>query len=326
MKRATGLRDICGIIILLGFLLAGSFAVSASAESEALTQIKQDGKIRLGMYLAFEGLSFKSQGELTGLEVELAKLLSEELSKDFGKPIEAEIVNQEWSQIIQVLRDGKYHAVFSALIPSSMYDSYKVRYSASYLDTGPVICSQEADGKPAKDVSMEPGSLKDKRVVVINDPAVRRAMRRAGVFVPADQGKTDSASSFAESETLAEMKKAGKEVPLIPVKEILQLDDMPSIYKMIANGEVDAGVIDLGIIWWVANDSDRWSKKIHAFSKPVGPYIYCAVTREEDADLGDALDKAIERMKANPKYMEICKKWHGSQVFSWGLKAADFTN
>jgi ABC-type amino acid transport substrate-binding protein len=295
-----------------------------ASESATLTRIKQDGQIRIGMYLSFEGLSFKERGKLTGLEVALADILAEELSKDLGQTVKPVIVDQEWSQIIKVLRDEKYDVVFSALIPSPMYARYNIRYSRPYLDTGPVVCCREEDGKPVKDVTEEANSLADKRVVVINDPAVRRVMRRAGIYVPADEGKTDIERTFPKSETQAEMKRAGREVPLVPVKEILQIDEMPVIYKMIGDGEVDAGVIDLGIIWWVANDSRRWSKKIYAFPKPVGPYIYSAVTRAEDEDLGDLMDKAVANMLKNPKYEEICKKWHGNEVFSWGLTAEDF--
>ncbi len=90
------------------------------------------------------------------------------------------------------------------------------------------------------------------------------------------------------------------------------------------DGKVDAGVIDLGIIWWVANDSRRWSKKIVAFPEAIGPYIYSAVTREQDTDLGELLDKAIARMLKNPKYAEIFKKWHGAGILNWNLSAADF--
>ncbi|MBI4776291.1 MAG: transporter substrate-binding domain-containing protein [Deltaproteobacteria bacterium] len=310
--------------VLAALVLLVSQTDVRAAESATLAQIKQDGQIRIGMYLSFEGLSFKEKGKLTGLEVALADILAEELSKDLGQTVKPVIVDQEWSQIIKVLRDGKYDVVFSAVIPSPMYAHYNVRYSRPYLDTGPVVCCREMDGKPVKDVTAEAGSLADKKVVVINDPAVRRVMRRAGIYVPADEGKTDIERTFPKSETEAEMNRAGKAVPLIAVKEILQIDEMPVIYKMIADGEVDAGVIDLGIIWWVANDSKRWSKKIHAFSQPIGPYIYSAVTRAEDEDLGNLMDKAVERMLKNPKYADTCKQWHGTEIFSWGLTADDF--
>ncbi len=326
MRLFTLLKHCEGTIavVVAALILLGLPMDSRAAESETLARIKQDGQIRIGMYLSFEGLSFKERGKLTGLEVALTDILAEELSKDLGMEIKPVIVDQEWSQIIKVLRDGKYDVVFSALIPSPMYARYNVRYSRSYLDTGPVVCCQEKDGQPAKDVTVDASSLADKRVVVINDPAVRRVMRRAGIYVPADEGKENLERVFPKSETEAEMERAGKTVPLIPVKEILQIDEMPVIYKLIADGEVDAGVIDLGIIWWVANDSKRWAKRIHAFSKPIGPYIYSAVTRAEDEDLGGLMDKAVAGMLENPKYVEICKQWHGTEVFNWGLTAEDF--
>lgn len=317
----------CTIIIVSFLLFAAVCLTDAMAvEGMSLKQIKQDGKIRLGMYLSFAGLSFKQRGKLTGLEVALADILCEEFSRDVGKTIKPEIIDQEWGQIIPFLRDRKYHVVFSALIPSTMYKRYNIEYSRSYLDTGPVICCQERNGEPVKNITADVDSLTGKRIVVINDPAARRVMRRAGIYLPSDEGRTDMERGFPRKETIAEMKRAGKQVPLVAAREILQIDEMPLIYRMIATGEVDAGIIDLGIIWWVANDSNRWAKKIHAFSKPIGPYIYSAVTRAEDSDLGKLIDSAVGRMLRNPKYEAICKKWHGHEVLDWDLTADDFMN
>ena len=314
------MKHLLSLSVSLALIASSSTRASDSA---ALQQIKQDGKLRLGMYLGFEGLSFSQRGKNIGLEVSLADLLCEELSKDLGREVKAEIVNQEWAQIVQELRAGKYHAAFSAVIPSSLYAPQNVNYTQAYLDTGPVICCQKVDGKPSKPVTAELASLADKKVIAINDPAVRRVLRRAGVYVPGDDGKTDLERAFPKAATEAELSKAGIKAELIAVKEITQLDEMPEIYRKLAEGEVDAGVIDLGIIWWVANDSERWSKKIHAFPKPVGPYIYSAVTRSEDADLSTALDTAIGRMKKSEKYAAVLKQWHGGK-FEWSLAASDF--
>ncbi len=99
---------------------------------------------------------------------------------------------------------------------------------------------------------------------------------------------------------------------------------MPIIYDMISSGSVDAGVIDLGIIWWVSANSPRWSRKIFAFDEPIGPYIYSVTTRSEELELGELLNRAVERMLRNPKYAEICQRWHGNRVFRWNLKPESF--
>ncbi|HVR72868.1 MAG TPA: transporter substrate-binding domain-containing protein [Planctomycetota bacterium] len=308
---------------VLALVLGWTAGTSLGAESEAIAHIRQDGRIRLAMYLGFEGLSFQHGGKRLGLEVELANLLCEEISIDLGKEVKPEIVNQEWSQLVQTLRDRKCHAVFSALVPSTLYSRHKVSYTRSYLDTGPVICCQEVDGKPAKDVGEHVASLAMKRIVVINGPAVRAVLRGAGIYVPHDQDKTNLERAFPKSATEAALLKAGKSVPLVPVREIIQLDEMPAIYSMIASGAVDAGVIDKASIWWVSSESRRWARKIHAFPTPVGPYIYSVMTRKEDADLSALFEKAVTRMLQNPKYAEVCRRWHGGQVFSWGLSPAD---
>ncbi len=317
---------ISSAIVVITGCLAPSMAGAEEPipSSDVINRIKSDGNLRLGMYLGFEGLSFRERGKVVGLEVELARLLCEEVSVELGKRIEPEIVNQEWSQIIKVLRDEKYDAVLSAVIPNPMYDRYQVRYTQSYLDTGPAICCREVDGQPANNITSSVESLADKRIVVINDPAVRRVLRLSGVYVPGDEQETDLERKFPKEVTESYLRQMGISKPLIAVREIVQIDEMPIIYDMISSGSVDAGVIDLGIIWWVSATSPRWSRKIFAFDDPIGPYIYSVTTRSEDLELGELLNRAVGRMLRNPKYAEICQRWHGNEVFQWNLKPESF--
>lgn len=294
-----------------------------SSDRELLQRVANDGHLRIGMYLGFEGLSYRERGKLVGLEVEVAELITHVIAKELTVPVEPQIVNQEWSQIIKVLRDKKYDVVISAVIPSPLYESYGIRYSSSYLDSGPTICCQEVDGKPRAGLTENVACLKGKSIVVINDPAVRSALRSQGIYVEADENATDLERCFPKSETLRVMGATGPK-DLVPVSSIIQLDDMPKIYELIGSGEVDAGVIDLGIIWSVSENSKRWAKKIYAFSEPIAPYIYCAVTRKEDEQLGKAIENAVQTAIQSQEYAQILKKWHGPKVFHWGLSAEDF--
>lgn len=316
--------------ILTALLLGASFHCSlsyAGNESDSqstLQRIQADHSIRIGMYLGFEGLSFRERGALKGLEVELAELLCDELSRDLGTEIRAEIVNQEWSQIIKVLRDKKYDVAFSAIIPNNFYDRYGIHYSRPYLQTGPTICCREANGIATSDVTEDVHSLSGKRIVVINDPAIRHTLRHCGVYIEEDENEQDLERKFPRSATMHELQLHNQAIDLIPVKEIIQVDEMPRIYDMIASGAVNAGVIDQGIIWWVSTGSRRWASKIHSFSKPIGPYVYCAVTRNEDQDLSEAIDRAIATMLKDPRYQEICDRWHGPAKIDWNLDATAF--
>ncbi|MFO0923267.1 MAG: transporter substrate-binding domain-containing protein [Pirellulales bacterium] len=294
-----------------------------SGDRELLKRIANDGNLRIGMYLGFEGLSYRDRGKLVGLEVEVAELITHVIAKELAVPVEPQIVNQEWSQIIKVLRDKKYDVVISAVIPSPLYESYGIRYSSSYLDSGPTICCQEVDGKPREGLTESIASLRGKSIVVINDPAVRSALRSRGIYVEGDENATDLERCFPKSETLRIMGDSDSK-ELVPVSSIIQLDDMPKIYELIGSGEVDAGVIDLGIIWSVSENSKRWAKKIYAFSEPIAPYIYCAVTRQEDEKLGKAIENAVQTAIHSEEYAQILKKWHGPKVFHWGLSADDF--
>ncbi len=67
------------LLISSAILLTGCLAPSmAGAEepipsSDVIKRIQSDGNLRLGMYLGFEGLSFRERGKVVGLEVELAR-------------------------------------------------------------------------------------------------------------------------------------------------------------------------------------------------------------------------------------------------------------
>lgn len=302
--------------------------------SITMKDIRTSKKMRVGMYLGFEGLSFKIEGKNHGLEVEAIELLATEMKKLLGWEFEIEIINQEWSQIIDFLKERKYHVVFSALIPSAMYQRYFVKFTQPYLSTAIVIATQKKNGSPSLGITEDISSLQDKLLVVINDPAARRGLRSVGVYVPGDEAKPDSTMFFPLNKTKAEMERNRKlyeyhnepipHYPLIPVKEILQLDDMPDIYEAIAKGEVDAGVIDLGIIWYVSTVSKRYSDRIYAFKKPVARYIYSAVTNRDDEDLNEILDRAIGELKKKPEFKKLVMKWHGDQFWDWRYMPEDF--
>lgn len=315
-------RFMTAVLSGVAFLTA-TLSVCA-AESETLKQIKADGKIRIGMDFTSEGLSVIQRGKYIGLDVEIANLLTEELSKEVGAEIKLEFVSTEWGQLTQKLRDGEFDVAMSAIIPSSLYAPSNVSYSEAYLETGPVICCKEVDGKPIDGITEEVSSLAGKRIVIVNDPAARRVLRQAGIYVEADEGNTNLESSFPKSATIDALAKIGSKAEPMAVAFVTQLDGTPDICEKISTGEADAGVIDMGIIWWMSLNSERWAPKLYSFTKPVGPYIYSVVARAEDSDLTEAINGAISKMKQSPRYTEILKNWHAGQNFSWNLHPKNF--
>ena len=303
----------------------------------ALSEIIETGILRLGMCLNFEGLSFKVRGKLQGLEVELARLLAEEMGKILHQPIRLKVIDQEWSQILDMLRERKYHAIFSALIPSSMYQRFFVQYTRPYLYTGIVnVAPLDEQGHVVGGVTKDASSLKDKTIVIINDPAARRGLRRAGIYIEQDAQQNETSIYFPRHATLSEIEQAKKLeekygmvfVPpqLIPVTTIIQLDEMSLIYDLLVKRKVDAGVIDLGIIWWVASQSPRYAPYMKAYTHPIAKYIYSAVTNITDPDLHQILDEAIATMYTREDYKKIVKQWHGGELWQWSYDADDFVD
>ena len=242
-------------------------------EVTTLARVKKTGKLRIGVYLQFKGLSFMRDGKPAGLDIALAKLMCEKLSEEVEAKIEPEFVSVKWVDIVRDLRGKRFDVVFSALIPSPEYGKYRVTYSSPYLVTGPVVCCQSVNGKPKGGLDGKVASLKDKRIVIINDPAARKALRCAGVYVPDDSGKLKTNKiSFPLTLTRRAMSNAGEIKPTVPVKQVIQLENIDKIYQMLAGGKVDAGVIDLPIVWWASRFSGKYRNKIHVFRNLVANY------------------------------------------------------
>ncbi len=278
-----------------------------------LARVKKRGKLRIGVYLQFKGLSFMQDGKPAGLDIALAKLMCEKLSEEVDAKVEPEFVSASLVDIVRDLRKKKYDVIFSALIPSPEYSKYRVTYSTPYLITGPAVCCQAVDGVPKGGIDGKVASLKNARIVIIDEPAAREALRRAGIYVPADQGKLKTPNiSFPLTLTRRVMNRAGEINPTVPLKQIIQLGNIDEIYRMLAAGKVDAGVIDLPIVWWASHFSEKYRGKIHVFRDLVAQYDYVAVTRNEDQSLSIAVDKAIRTMRQTEQYRNLCRKWQGS--------------
>jgi ABC-type amino acid transport substrate-binding protein len=296
-----------------------------TSTDRVLQQISDDGVLRIGVYLGNEGLSFRADGVLTGFEVEAARIICDKLENHLGKTIRPQFVNHDWSQLLPALNDNKFDVVVSAVIPNSLYDRYSVRYSKSYLDNGPVICCRQVGNGPSVGITESMSSLSGKSVAIINDPAARHILRTLGCYVPAHENDLNLQRRFPKAETERILRSLGESSQgTIELSEVIQFDDMVQLYEVLSSGEVDAGVIDLPLIWWVSQQSKRWADGIFAFNTPVGPYLYCAATRSQDVLLGELLDHCIDELKEDSRYQDLCTAWIGRKGMNWNLSTDEF--
>ena len=102
--------------------------------------------LRVGLTPNYPPVIFKAEGHLTGLEVDLAHGLNEEL----GRPIE--LVELDWEALIPALEDGRIDVIMSGMSITEAR-AQRVRFVEPYLRIGQMAIIRKVDslkwGSPA---------------------------------------------------------------------------------------------------------------------------------------------------------------------------------
>lgn len=106
------MKNLIFVLLLVFSLCVGININTSSGQTVSLLdEIQKRGIIKIGMYLQYPPIMFRDTEtkEPKGLEVEIAKLLAEDLS------VKLEIVDMEWQAIIPGLLANKYDIILSGM-------------------------------------------------------------------------------------------------------------------------------------------------------------------------------------------------------------------
>jgi polar amino acid transport system substrate-binding protein len=218
------------ILVILGALLvvAGCswmpWQSTSAARSEAgagRTEPRAPKAIRVGMAANYPPLSFREEGELVGIEVDLAR----EVVRETGQAVTIKQLPR--AELIPALQSGKIDVIMSGM---SVTDARakQLAFVEPYLRTGQMVLIREQDvphlGQPAR--LRDPG----RRIAVVGgttgEQYVRTNLTQSEVVV------------FPDSETAVRALSAGKVEYFI--------HDAPSIWRVgMANNADGAGLVGL---------------------------------------------------------------------------------
>ena len=186
--------------------------------------------------------------------------------------LEIELVEAGWVDLVKLLRRGEFDLVWAAIIPTASYRG--VRFSTPYADHGFVIVRRAGDERIGGVADL------DGRVVgIVADPAAREQVAASGIRP-------------------AELRQVYDDDYLGPV----------------ADGVYDAAVLELALTWWdVTDPASPWHGRIEIVGAPIAPCSYVAVVRDEPQSepLLAAVDEAIGRVRATPRYAAIVQRYLG---------------
>lgn len=120
---------------------------SSAASNDLLAQVKEAGKLRIGLEGTYKPYSFHDEsGKLTGIETDISALIA----KDLG--VEPEYVETKWDSLIAGLDVGRYDIVINDIQPTPER-AEKYDFSEPYIQAvGKVVVKEDSPLQKLEDI------------------------------------------------------------------------------------------------------------------------------------------------------------------------------
>ncbi|MCB6184941.1 methyl-accepting chemotaxis protein [Leeia sp. TBRC 13508] len=273
-------------------LLQSQF-IATSNSYDRLNDILERKVLRVAVEPAFIGLSFrtKQQSQLQGLDIEYATAFANWLG------VKIEFIEQSWDQCMGMLYFGKFRSeppadvMWSALPPADAF--YGLAFSDPYTFFPLILARRKNDQRI--------GSISDLSGKVLgcgNDPNAFAALENLGVRWQANQ------------------QLAGGKILL---ENLIVYSDQTRIHDAVAEGVVDAFVVDKPIFYWAANHADSpWHQQLEILPSALSqtPWCYTAAVAAlpENANLLSKINEFIHWFRPQATRQSIDARWLGQST------------
>jgi octopine/nopaline transport system substrate-binding protein len=277
------MSKLCKSVAIAFGLALGAAAVGAAAKDWSQVRIATEGA-----YPPWNATD--SSGQLVGFEIDLAQ----DLCRRMG--VECEIVPQDWEGIIPALQAGKYDAIMAAM---SITDERKqvITFSRPYADTPAAFAV-----------------LKDSDLASYQGPGGR---------IDLDELDAPTQAALDDLKQALEGKTVGVQVAtthqnfldehMADVVDVRRYDTQENLDLDLESGRIDAALADLSY-WQPLMESEHGKNVVLIGPSMVGgPYgegIGVGI-RQEDADLQEKFNQAIEAAKADGTITKLSEQWFG---------------
>jgi octopine/nopaline transport system substrate-binding protein len=282
------MSKLCEVMAVALGLTLGVGAVDAAAKDWSQVRIATEGA-----YPPWNATD--SSGQLVGFEIDLAHDLCQRMN------VECEIVAQDWEGIIPALQAGKYDAIMAAM---SITDERKqvITFSTPYADT-PAAFAVLKDSDLAS--YQGPGGRIDL------DAIDATAQTELDDLKQALEGKTVGVQVATTHQNFVDQYMAD-------VVDIRRYDTQENLDLDLESGRIDAALADMSY-WQPLLDSEH-GKNVALIGPPMvgGPYgegIGVGI-RQENKDLADMFNQAIEAAKEEGAITKLSEQWFGFDASS----------
>jgi polar amino acid transport system substrate-binding protein len=178
------------LIIFLILLISISFT-SCSKNDNTVDSIKEKGEIIMATEATFEPFEYRENGEIIGIDIEIAEKIAEELG------VELKIQEMEFGSLLAAVSNGKVDLIAAGL--SVNEDRKKsIDFSVDYFDASQVIIvknNSEIKSKSdleGKNLGVQQGTIGDEEASNIENATIERYTKTTDAIESLNQDKIDS--------------------------------------------------------------------------------------------------------------------------------------
>ncbi|WP_119459577.1 methyl-accepting chemotaxis protein [Rhodospirillaceae bacterium SYSU D60014] len=267
--------------------------LNTAADFDRLDEILRRGMVRIAIEPAFIGLSFRSRPSepLRGLDVDYATAFAQWLG------VKCEFVEHPWDLCTELLDIGRTpqeppaDMVWSALPPNVVYDG--VAFSESYTYLEYVLARRRGDSSITRLADLD-----GKVLGCINDPGAFTTLEQAGLRWGANTDKPGGRTHLGN---------------------LIAYTDQSRIHDCLADGVVDAFVVDKPIYYWASTHADSpWRERIEIIPGNLAaePWFYAVgvAARPSSYRLLAKVNEFIAWFSGCPERAAIEEAWQGQVV------------
>jgi polar amino acid transport system substrate-binding protein len=257
-----------------GLLAVGGLPRSVHGSGMTLKDIKESGKLRVGVEATFVPFTFRKDGKVVGYDPDLAEIMSEELG------VKPEIIDTAWAGIIPALYTKKFDIIMTSMAYTAER-MQRVAFSIPYAEVSLQLLIRAADAATIKSPEDLVGKIVASKLGSPTDTLARKLN---------DQVKATKGTGFGE---------------------IKVFNDDPARYLALAQGKVDAVIQSIASLASVLRDQPGKFAVVKGIGADNWAGI---ATRKEDVELVEFLNAQIRKLKANETLYRLQDKWFGFRM------------
>jgi polar amino acid transport system substrate-binding protein len=254
--------------------------------------------LRVGTSAGYAPLTFKKEGALTGMEIDLATAIGKQLN------VPVQFVELPFEGLIPALTEGKIDVIMSGM---SVTDerSRQVLFTDPYMQIGQMGLIRVADLAEWS----RPNTLydKDKR------PIARTDTPGARVADPVEWGRPQPLSDKVigvKQDTTGD-RFVSKEFPQGNIK---RFDSIEAGVEALRAKNIDIFIHDAPTIWRLSAQYDTWDSGVMGLFRPLTDEQLAWAVRPGNTQLAGSLSKALQALKQDGSLETIKTHWIPVQV------------